>query len=329
MLSILRRACGLLIAMSAFGLGAVIPAHADGYPSHSIRLVVPFPPGGATDTVARLMADSMAKYLKQPIVVTNRGGAGAIIGAETVAQAEPDGYTILYTTAGVHVINPAIYPHLPYDPVKSFTFVGLTNGAPLVLTVLANSPFKNVQELIAYAKAHPGKLSYGSAGVGTSLNQSGEMFKQAAKVDILHVPYKGAGPALVDFLAGRVSMMFGYVGSALPNVKSGKVRILAIGSPKRLPLIPDVPTVGEVLGLSDYDADTWTGIAAPAGTPAAVVEKLNQAIAHALQDNKKYLLDNGYVILGGSPQEMQAKVTKQLQTLTPFMAKVMGKAKAQ
>jgi len=293
------------------------------YPDRPIKMVVPFPPGGATDSVSRLIAKSMSDNLGQPMVIDNRAGAGAVIGSEAVAKAEPDGYTVLSTTAGVHVVNPAIYPKLPYDPQKSFVPVSQLVAAPLVLTVRANSPFKTAQDLIAYAKANPGKLSYGTAGAGTSLHQSGEMFKDAAGVDILHVPYKGAGPAMNDFLGGQVDMMFSYVGSVLPGVKSGRLRMLAVGSPKRLPVIADVPTVAEVLNQPGYDSDTWTGLAVPAGTPAAVVERLSKAAHFALEQNREYLLSSGYVIVGGSPKQMEQRIATELKTVTPLLAKIM------
>jgi len=319
-----RRFCAAaLLAAAVCGTGA---ARAEDYPSRPLRMVVPFPPGGATDNIARLLAKSMSDSLGQPVGVENKGGAGAIIGAETVAKAPPDGYTILASTAGVHVINPAINANLPYDPIKSWTPIGLTNAAPLAVVVLASSPFKTLRDLVDYAKKHPGELSYGSAGVGTSLHQSGEMFKHAAGVDILHVPYKGAGPAVADFLGGRTTMMFSYVGSVYENAKAGKTRILGIGSPKRLALIADVPTIGEVLGVEGYDSDTWTGIVAPAGTPPAIVAKLNKAVRYALEQNHDYLLANGYVILGGSPQDMEAKMKDELAHLTPLLARLMAPA---
>ena len=309
--------------LAAMPLLATTPARAD-YPDRPIRMVVPFPPGGATDVVSRQMAKSMSDDLGQTIVIENRGGAGAIIGAELVANAPPDGYTILSSTAGVHIINPAITAKLPYDPLKSWAPISQSVSAPLALVVLTSSPFKTVYELVDYAKKHPGELSYGSAGSGTSLHQSGEMFKNAAKVDILHVPYKGAGPAVNDFLGGRVTMMFSYLGSVYPNVQAGKLRILAIGSPKRVALIPDVPTIAEALGVEGYDSDTWTGFVAPAGTPPAIIRRLNKAVAYALKENRDRLLASGYLIAGGTPEEMRERIERELQTVTPLLAKLMG-----
>ena len=318
LISTIRRAAITGAWLLAAGLAVAGP-----YPDHAIKMVVPFPPGGATDVVSRLMAKSMSDNLGQPIVIDNRAGAGAVIGSEAVAKAEPDGYTLLSSTAGVHVVNPAIYAKLPYDPQKSFTPVSQFVAAPLVLTVLANSPFKTVQDLVAYAKKNPGKLSYGTAGNGSSLHQNGEMFKEAAGVNILHVPYKGAGPAMNDFLGGQVDMMFSYVGSVLPGVKAGKLRMLAVGSPKRLPVIPDVPTVAEVLNKPGYDADTWTGLVVPANTPPAIVNRLNKAAAFALEQNREYLQSSGYVVIGGTPQQMEERIASELKTLTPLLAKIM------
>lgn len=321
--SIARRA--ILAMFAGASLAAPLAASASDYPTRPIKMVVPFPPGGATDVVSRRIALAMEKDLGQTIIVENRGGAGAIIGAELVSKAEPDGYTILSTTAGVHVVNPAIYPKLPYDPIKSFEPISQFVATPLALVVInKTSPFKTIQELIDYAKKNPGKLSYGTAGSGSSLHQNGEMFKHAAGVDILHVPYKGAGPAVTDFRGGRVDMMWSYVGSVLPSVKSGEYRMLAIGSPKRLPLIADTPTVAEVLGQPGYDADTWTGLVAPAGTPPAIVARLNKAAHAALEANKEYLLSSGYVIIGGTPGEMKQRIQNELKTVTPLLSKIMS-----
>lgn len=316
-----RTVLGLMLGLAA----QIVPvaASANAYPDRPIRLIVPFPPGGATDVVSRQLARSMSENLGTTIVIDNRGGAGAIIGAEAVAKSKPDGYTILATTAGVHVVNPAIYPQLPYDPVKSFVPIGLSISAPLAIAVPASSPFTTLRQFLDFAKANPNKLNYGSAGVGSSLHQTGEMLKHAAGVDILHVPYKGAGPAQNDFLAGNLSMMTGYVGSLSPHVQSGKARFLAIGSPKRLPVIKDIPTVGEVVGQPDFDADTWTGFAAPAGTPAPIIDRLNKALAFALQQNRDKLESQGYVVLGGTPDQMATRIRRELDTLTPVLAKIM------
>jgi tripartite-type tricarboxylate transporter receptor subunit TctC len=320
-----RRTALLIGASAALSLASATAFAADDdYPNRAIRMIVPFTPGAATDVIGRLMAKSMSEKLGQPIVVENIGGAGAVIGAETAARAKPDGYTIMYSTANVHVINPAVYPKLPYDPLKSFTMIGQVVSAPIALAVLTTSPYKTAQEFIAYDKAHPGKLSYGSAGVGSSLHQAGEMFNNAAGTKILHVPYKGGGPAATDFQAGLVDSVFSYVGSVMPNTKAGKYRLLAVGSPKRLALLPDVPTVAEITGQPDFDSDTWTGLVGPAGMPAPVVERLHEAVVYAIEKNRDYLLTNGYTTIGNTPKQMTDVVQHQLQTLTPLLAKLMG-----
>ena len=312
----------LLLVAAGLAAGAANGAE---YPVRPIRMVVPFPPGGATDTVARLLAKSMSDKLGQSIVIENRAGAGGIIGAEAVAKAAPDGYTILASTAGVHVVNPAIYAKLPYDPIRSWTPVSLVISSPMTITVRTESRFKTLQELIAYARKNPGELTYASPGIGTSLHQAGETLKHAAGVDILHVPYKGAGPATTDFLAGRVDMMVSYVGSAYPSMRDGKLRILAVGSRERMTLLPDVPTMGEALGQPDYVSDTWTGIVAPAGTPSAIIQRLSQAVASALEANREQLLASGYQVLGGTPEEMGRLMEQDLQTVTPVLAKIMNR----
>ena len=318
-----RRELLLWGGAAGLALGTGTAFAADEYPSRPIRMIVPFPPGAATDVVGRLLAKSMSENLKQAIVIENIGGAGAIIGAQTAAKAQPDGYTIMYTTAGVHVINPAIYPKLSYDPRK-WSMISTAISTPIALAVLSTSPFKTAGDLIAYAKANPGKLSYGSAGIGSSLHQAGEMFKEATGANILHVPYKGGGPAAVDFQAGRVDMVFSYVGSVLPHTKAGQYRLLAVGSPKRLSILPDVPTVGEIAKQPDFNSDTWTGVVGPAGIPAPIIDRIQQAVVYAISQNKEYLLSNGYVLLGSTPKEMTDLVERQLKTLTPLLAKIMG-----
>ena len=295
------------------------------YPDRAIRLVVPFPPGAATDSVARLTAKSMSDYLKQTIVVENKGGAGATIGAAFVANSAPDGYTLLATTQGVHVINPAIYPTLPYHPVTSFAPVGHQISTTLALSVLKDAPFKTLKEVIAHAKKHPGELSYASAGQGSSLNVGGELLKHYADVDLLHVPYRGGGPAMQDFLAGRTTLNSTYYASIKPHYESGAVRILAVGSPKRFPFLPDIPTVAE-LGYPEYNSDTWTGIVAPAGTPAGILDKLNKALNYAMEQNRAALEKDGYTVLGGTRAQMQKTIETEHKQLTPLLKTLLEPA---
>lgn len=319
----------LTIAAAAASVGMTPIAHAadaNRYPDHPIRLIVPFPPGAATDTVARLVAKSMSDYLKETVVVENKGGAGATIGAAFVANATPDGYTLLASTQGVHIFNPAIYPHLSYDPVKSFAPVAELISTPLAFSVRTDSKFKTLKQLIAYAKKHPGELSYASAGQGSSLNAAGELLKHYAGIDILHVPYRGGGPAMQDFLAGRTTMNSSYVSSILPHYKAGKVRLLAVGSPERVKLIPDVPTVAE-LGYPGFNSNTWTGIVAPAGTPKAVIDKLNAAVNFALKENTPVLEGESYTVVGGTAQAMAQRIDKELKILTPLLKKLWPQGK--
>lgn len=313
------------IAALMGGGPVVLAADAGNYPDRPIRLIVPFPPGAATDTVARLVAKSMSEYLKQTVVVENKGGAGATIGAAFVANAQPDGYTLLATTQGVHIFNPAIYPKLSYDPLKSFAPIGELIASPLVFAVRSDSKFKTLKEVIAYAKSHPGELSYASAGQGTSLNSAGELLKHYAGIDVLHVPYRGGGPAMQDFLAGRTTMNSSYYSSIMAHAKNGTVRLLAVGSQTRLKLAPDLPTVAE-LGYPEYDSDTWTGLAAPAGTPKEIVNKLNAAAAYALKENGPLLETEGYTVLAGTPQSMQARIQKELTSVTPLLKKLLPPA---
>lgn len=313
----------LAIATAASFMPAVHAAPAGSFPDRPIRMIVPFPPGAATDTVARLVAKSMSDYLKQTVVVENKGGAGATIGAAFVANSASDGYTLLATTQGVHIINPAIYPKLSYDPLTSFTPVGQFIETTLVFSVRSDSKFKTLTEVIAYAKKHPGELSYASAGQGSSLNAAGELLKHYAKVDILHVPYRGGGPAMQDFLAGRTTMNSSYYASIRPHYEAGTVRLLAVGSPKRLKFIPDVPTVAE-LGYPEYNSDTWTGLAAPAGTPKEIVDKLNAAVNYALKQNATILDSEGYTIVGGTPQAMEDRIKNELKNLTPLLKKLLS-----
>ena len=321
-----RQFFSISIALAGASL-AVAPSFvaAQTYPERPLRMVVPFPPGASTDNVARLLAKSMSESLGQTVVVENRAGAGGTIGAREVARSTPDGYTILASTAGIHIANPAIYKDLPYEAVKSWAPVSLTGAVPMAVVVLASSPFKTLQDLVDHAKKNPGKLSYASAGIGSALHQWAEIFKDTTKIDILHVPYKGGAPAVTDFLAGRTDAMFTYYSSVLENTRTGKTRILAVGSPDRLPLTPDVPTIGEAIpGLDSSPFSTWLGILAPAGTPEPIVARLNKAVGYALEQNRKHLQDGGYVVLGGSPQDMLNRMNHEFANQTPLLARLMA-----
>jgi tripartite-type tricarboxylate transporter receptor subunit TctC len=288
-------------------------ALADDYPSRPIRLVVPFPPGGAVDPVARTIAQALGARLGQPLVIFNRGGAGGSLGADEVAKAQPDGYTLLLASSGMaHV--PGLYRKPPFDPVKDFDHIIVAADGFFVLAVNPSFPAHSVAELIAYAKANPGKVTYGSAGIGSVIHLAGELFKRAAGVDIIHVPYKGAGPAIMDLVGGQIAMIFGPSVGVLPLAKAGKVRALAITSAKRSNIAPDLPSVAET--VPGFDIVGWYGLAAPAGTPKSEIARLNSETNQALQsaDLVARLHELTYEPVGGTPDEatvrMKVEVTR-------------------
>ena len=289
---------GLLFATVATG------AWAQAYPNKPIRIVVPFPAGGATDILARAVAQKLTEAWGQPVIVDNRPGAGGNIGSELVAHSAPDGYTLEMGTVGTHAINASLYSKMPYDHIKDFAPVILVAGVPNVLEVNPSLPVNSVQELIAYAKANPGKLNFASSGNGTSIHLSGELFKVMTGVQMTHVPYKGSAPALQDLIGGQVQLMFDNLPPSLPQIKSGKLRALAVTSATRSSALPDIPTVAES-GLPGFEASSWFGILAPAGTPPAIIAKLNAEIAKWLTspEAKEKMLALGANIGGGSPED--------------------------
>ena len=273
------------LVLAATALPLMPMAHADTLPDKPIVLVIPFPPGGPTDAMARTLAAEMKDRLGQPMIVENRAGAGGNIGAEYVARATPDGQTLLFGTSGPLAINASLYRKINYDPVKSFAPVIQVGHLPNILVVNPAVPAKNVKELIAYAKSNPGKLSYASSGNGASSHLAGVLFNASAGIDLQHIPYKGTGPALNDLLGGQVSMSFTDVLTALPYVKTGKLRALGVTTTERSQALPDVPTVAEQ-GVPGYDVSVFFGIVAPAGTPPDRVAKLNQAFVEVLDTPK-------------------------------------------
>jgi tripartite-type tricarboxylate transporter receptor subunit TctC len=296
-------ALGVLLACVAPG------AIAQAYPNHVIRLVVPFPAGGTTDILARAAAQKLTESLGQPVVVDNRPGAGGNIGADLVAKSTPDGYTLLMGTVGTHAINPSLYAKMPYDHVKDFVPVVLVAGVPNVLVVNPSLPVNSVADLIKLAKSKPGAINFASSGSGTSIHLSGELFKTMAGVDMTHVPYKGSAPALSDLIGGQVQLMFDNLPSALPQIKAGKLRAIAVTSLNRAPVLPDVPTIAES-GLPGFEASSWFGVLAPAGTPAPVVAKLNAEVNKWLQspEAREQLLAQGAVAAGGTPEQFAAHI---------------------
>lgn len=300
-----RRLILAALAASATTMCAGL-AMADTFPSKAIQLVVPYPPGGASDVTARLLADKMTASLKVPVVVENKPGANGNLAADLVARAPADGYTLLLANVGPNAISQSIYPNLPYNTVKSFTAISQATLVPIVLVAGPGVAAKNIQELLAEMKASPGKYTYASAGNGSSNHLTGAMFANMAGVNALHVPYKGDTPALTDVMGGNVSMMFTTAVAAMPFVKTGKLRVLAIATNRRVPALPDVPTLAES-GLKGFDAASWGGIVAPAGVPAPVVQVLNKAVVAGLNSPnvKAKLGDLGAVVVTSSPEQFQ------------------------
>jgi len=278
MQNLLRASTRLLVlSLLAFAL----PTQAQSYPSKQIRFIAPFAAGGALDTLTRTIAQKMQEDWGQPVLVENRTGAGGNIGADIVAKAQPDGYTLVMGTIATHAINVSLYAKMPYDAVKDFAPVTIAASINNSLSVNAALPAKNVRELIALAKAQPGALTFGSAGSGTSQHLAGEMFKTLTGIQMTHIPYKGGAPVMVDLLGGQISMTFGDLPTALPHVRSGRIRSIAVTAAKRSPLLPDVPTVAEQ-GVPGFDVSAWFGVFTTGGTPKDVVAKLNAQIVRIL-----------------------------------------------
>jgi tripartite-type tricarboxylate transporter receptor subunit TctC len=308
-----------LFALAA-ALLVALPAAAQNFPSKPIRLICPFPPAGAVDIASRSTAAELTKVLGQPVTVENKPGAGGNLGGAEVARSAPDGYTLLMTTSGIQAINPALYARMPFDPNRELTpvieLVSLNN----VLVVHPSVPAHSVKELIALAKKEPGKWAYASSGNGTSIHMSGAMFTQMTGTDILHVPYKGSGPAVTDLLAGQVQIMFDNIPSSLPHIRSGKLRALATTGARRDPALPDLPTIAEA-GIPGYESGVWFGLMAPAGTPRETVARLNAASLQATKAPEfvKRMTDLGYNIVAGTPDEMTASIKAELARWAPIV----------
>jgi len=271
----------------ALGLIFTSVASAQTYPSKPLRWIVPFPPGGSTDGFSRPVAAKLSELLGQPVLVENVGGAGASIGSDRIAKSAPDGYTIGLATTGSHAINPHIYgAKLPHDTIRDFTHIALAVSYVNVLVVNPNVPARSVAELIEYAKANPGKVTFGSAGNGSSNHLSGEVLKVLTKAPLEHIPYKGSGPAMTDVMAGNISFMFDVLITSIPQMRAGRVRALAVTSAKRSPYVPEVPTMDEagVAGYNEAGSDLWFGIVGPAGIPRPIVRTLNEKLIEALRD---------------------------------------------
>ena len=305
------------VSLAAAGtLAPLAAAHAQAaYPSKPITLVVPFTPGGSVDNSGRLMADRLSRELGVPVVVENKGGAGGTMGSVYVAKARPDGYTLIVTSQSTHVVNPAVNPNLPYDAVQDFAPITLIDRLANVLLVNADLPVRSFAELVKYAQANPGKLNYASAGTGSVSHLSMELLKTQAKLPMTHIPYRGAGVAVTDLVAGQVQLTWNNLSSNLGNIRNGKLRALAVAAPQRVSQLPDVPTFAE-LNLPDLNLTSWTGLAAPANTPAPIIERLYQAMRKVLQDpaTRATWVDKGMMVPEDvKPQAYQAEIIERIK----------------
>lgn len=303
----MRHLHGLLLVVAAVVAAPDAALAQAGYPNRPIQLVVTVPPGGAADFTGRLIGAKLADALGQPVVISNRAGAGGITAAVAVAKSEPDGYTLLLNTIATHGIGPHIYANPGYDPVKDFSPVILAVKLPLVMAVNAEVAARSVADVVALAKARPGELSFSSSGSGGAPHLAGEMFKSFTGTNLLHVPYRGSAPAVVDLIAGRITLMFDATPVFLPHIGTGKLRALAAASPQRHPLLPDVPSFAE-LGYPGMDIALWYGIAAPGGTPAPIVQRLNAELTKilAMPDIRKSMAEQGGDAQGGTPEDFAA-----------------------
>lgn len=296
-----------LLTILALGLVATTAVHAETWPAKPVTLLVPFPPGGSTDMIARTLGTKLQERFGGTFLVDNKAGAGGTVGATAAKRAAPDGYTVFVSSLGPFVIGPHLIKNTGYDPLKDFDYISVAVQAPNVLAVPASSPHKSLADVLAYQKANPGKMSFASAGNGTSDHLTAELFWQESKTTGLHIPYKGGAPAMSDLLGGQVDATFMNINTGLPNIKAGKLRALAITSAKRSPLLPEVPTMDE-LGLKGVTVYSWQAVAAPKGLPVDLKTRLHEAIVASLNDPavKPKLLELGFEIVGNSPEQFTA-----------------------
>jgi len=308
-----RTLLAVLLATCAAG------AWAQAYPSKTIRFIVPWPPGGGADVLSRIVSPKLSEALGQQVVIDNRGGAAGNIGAELAAKSPPDGYTIVFAYAGTHAINPSIYSHMPFHE-SDFAPIIWTAEVPQVLVVHPSLPVKNVKELIALAKAKPDQLTYGSSGSGAMNHLTGALFTMMTKTKIVHVPYKGGGPAAIALLSGEISMIFGEPASVVQQIKAGKLRALAVTSAKHALALPDLPTIAES-GVPGYEVTSWNAILAPAGTPRDIIARLNGELNRiiAAPDMKQRLIDNGFEPVGGTPEKCGEKIHSEILKWAPVV----------
>ncbi len=310
----------LMTALACGATSARAATAADTYPDRPVRIIVPFPAGGGNDILARAMASRLSESMHQQFVVDNRGGAGGLIGGQLAATADPDGYTLFLGSMGGLAHNPALRPNLPYNPARDFAGVTLLATSPFILVVYPGVPANNVQELIALAKAKPGALNYGSAGVASSLHMTGELFKHVTKINIVHVAYKGTAPALTDLLAGQVQMVFSTMPPPLPFVKSGKLKALGVTTAKRSKAAPEVPTIAES-GVPGFEVQNWQGIVVPAKTPRPIVDRLNREMVKILQQPSlvEVFGTQGLDPVGNTPAQFDKLIRAEIEKWTALV----------
>lgn len=308
-----RRAALMTLATAAL-LPSLGQAQTPGYPSKPVKIIVPYTPGGTNDVIARVLAQKMQETWTQPVVVENKPGAAGNIGAAEVVRAAPDGHTLLLTNININSMNPALHEKMAFDPQKDLAPISLLGTSSMVLVVHPSVPAQNVEELLLLLRKQPGGMSYASSGKGSPQHMSAEMFKAMTKTHIVHIPYKGAAPAISDVVGGQVQMTLGVVNQLLPHIRSGRLRPLAVTSQKRLPSLPEVPTLNEA-GVPGYESEIWLGLAAPAGTPAAIVENINQEVRRALSapDVVAKLNGQGIDILVSTPEQMRKRAADDLK----------------
>ena len=306
-----------LIFLTLLFIHGSIHGQTQSYPSKQIKIVVPFATGGIADMAGRRMSQSLSEILMVPVIVENKGGAGGMIGAEAVAKSPPDGYTLLLGSNGPLSVGPALYPNVPYQPLRDFAPIISLGVSPIVLVVNPSVPAKNMKELLVYLRANPGTVSIASPGVGTSSHLAGELFQQLTGTKLVHIPYKGSGPAMTDLLGGQVQMAFDPLSSSLPFIKQGKLRAIAVTTDTRSPSAPDIPTLDEV-GVKGYEASTYVALLAPAGTPPEVIEKLNISSRKALATTAmiESFAQYATVPTGGSPEQLSAYIKRDLDRWT-------------
>ena len=316
-----------ILAALALVLAVSPSAFGQTYPSKPVRIICPFPPGGAVDIASRAIADALTKTTGQSFIVENKPGAGGNLGGEIAAKSPPDGYTLFMTTSGIQAINPALYTKMNYDPNKDFVPVVALVSLDNVLVVNPAVKVTSVKELIDAAKAQPGMISAASSGSGTSIHMSLEMFKHLTGTDLLHIPYKGSAPAVADLLGGQVMIMFDNIPSSLPHIKAGKLRAIATTGAKRSSTLPDLPTIAEA-GVPGYESGVWFGLVAPAGTPKDAIAKLNAEALKAvkLPDYQKRMTDLGYEIIAGSPEQMAERIKAEIARWGPVVKASGAKA---